>query len=130
MALYSSVPSVTSTTSPPGVLISSGRAKWLVMAWVSTASRRVRNPMSRFDSQTVLSHSIVVAPQMSLTSTWSAPCSRSMRATRASTWSGTRWSTGTAIPVPPASSTSSAVSSIVSGRFISDRCDRVVRPVT
>ena len=36
----------------------------------------------------------------------------------------------TAIPRPPASSTSAAVSSIVSGRFISDRWERVVRPVT
>src|SRR6185369_3888958 len=33
------------------------------------------------------------------------------------------------MPRPPAASTSAAVSSIVSGRFISDRCDRVVRPV-
>jgi hypothetical protein len=33
------------------------------------------------------------------------------------------------MPRPPALSTSAAVSSIVSGRFISDRCVRVVRPV-
>jgi hypothetical protein len=33
------------------------------------------------------------------------------------------------MPSPPASVTRSAVSSIVSGRFISDRCVRVVRPV-
>ena len=35
---------MTSTTSPPGCRISSGRAKWLVMAWVSTASRNVCRP--------------------------------------------------------------------------------------
>ena len=35
-----------------------------------------------------------------------------------------------AIPRPPAAPTSAAVSSIVSGRFISDRCDPLVRPVT
>ena len=34
------------------------------------------------------------------------------------------------MPRPPAASTSSAVSSIVSGRFISDRAARVLRPVT
>jgi hypothetical protein len=34
------------------------------------------------------------------------------------------------MPRPPASSTSAAVSSIVSGRSISDRSVRVVRPVT
>ncbi len=34
------------------------------------------------------------------------------------------------MPLPPTASTSSAVSSIVSGRFISDCCVRVVRPVT
>src|SRR3712207_4240365 len=33
------------------------------------------------------------------------------------------------MPVPPASVTSSAVSSIVSGRLYSDGCSRVVRPV-
>ncbi len=49
--------------------------------------------MSSDDSHTVLSHSIVVAPQMSLTSTCRAPCSASMRSTSAATSSGTRWST-------------------------------------
>src|SRR5215510_8305744 len=34
------------------------------------------------------------------------------------------------MPRPPARSTSAAVSSIVSGRFISERSERVVRPVT
>ncbi len=33
------------------------------------------------------------------------------------------------MPRPPASSTSAAVSSIVSGRFISDRSEPLVRPV-
>jgi hypothetical protein len=33
------------------------------------------------------------------------------------------------MPVPPASVTSPAVSSIVSGRFISERSSRVERPV-
>ena len=33
------------------------------------------------------------------------------------------------MPVPPAASTSSAVSSIVSGRSYSERCARVLRPV-
>ena len=60
VALYSSVPSVTSTTRPPGVSISSGSAKWLVIACVSTPSRSVCSPMSSDDSQTVLFHSIVV----------------------------------------------------------------------
>ena len=36
----------------------------------------------------------------------------------------------TAMPVPPAAVTSSAVSSIVSGRSYSERRSRVVRPVT
>jgi hypothetical protein len=30
--------------------MSSGSAKWLVMAWVSTAKCKVRNPTSREDS--------------------------------------------------------------------------------
>ena len=92
----------------------------------------MRRPTSRSDSQIVLSHCIDswVAPQMSLTSTCNAPCSASMRATSSTTSSATRWSTGTAMPVPPAASTSSAVSSIVSGRSISERRERVERPVT
>ena len=53
-----------------------------------------------------------------------------MRATSAATCSGSRWSVGTAMPVPPAAVTRSAVSSIVSGRSYSDRRSRVVRPVT
>ena len=52
-----------------------------------------------------------------------------MRRTSASTSPGSRWSTATAIPVPPAAVTSSAVSSIVSGRSYSDRRSRVLRPV-
>jgi hypothetical protein len=38
------ISSVTSTTSPPGALMSSVIAKWLVMACVSTAKRKVPNP--------------------------------------------------------------------------------------
>ena len=52
-----------------------------------------------------------------------------MRSTRPATCSGTRWSTATAMPSPPAAVTSSAVSSIVSGRSTSERCSRVLRPV-
>src|SRR5215213_7219074 len=57
-------------------------------------------------------------------------CSSSMRPTRVRTCSGSRWSTRTAMPRPPARSTSSAVSSIVSGRSYSERSSRVDRPVT
>ena len=42
---------------------------------------------------------------------------------------GSRWSTATAMPSPPAAVTSSAVSSIVSGRSTSERRSRVLRPV-
>jgi hypothetical protein len=42
--LYSAVPSVTSTTRPPGRRIISGSAKWLVMACVSIARRSVWSP--------------------------------------------------------------------------------------
>src|SRR4051812_3018007 len=66
---------------------------------------------------------------MSLTSTSSRPCSASMRSTRAATCAGSRWSTATAMPSPPASVTSSAVCSIVSGRSTSERRSRVLRPV-
>ena len=52
-----------------------------------------------------------------------------MRSTSAATCAGSRWSVGTAIPRPPAAVTSSAVSSIVSGRSISERRSRVLRPV-
>ena len=55
---------------------------------------------------------------MSLTRMSSRPCSARMRSTSCSTCSGTRWSTWTAIPLPPAAETSSAVSSMVSGRRI------------
>ena len=61
-------------------------------------------------------------PQMSFTSTSRRPsCSARMRSTSRSTSSGREWSTCTGIPRPPASSTSSAVSSIVSARFITER---------
>jgi hypothetical protein len=114
VVLYSSVPSVTSTTSPSGVLTSSGIAKWLVMACVSTASRRVRNQESNEESQTDLFHSIVVVPRCR-----SRECAgRSVRfvygSLNARTSSGARWSTCTAIHRPPTSSTREAVSSIVS----------------
>ncbi|MDQ0096250.1 hypothetical protein J2T21_004170 [Paeniglutamicibacter psychrophenolicus] len=68
-------------------------------------------------------------PQMSLTSRSSLPCSASMRATSAATASGSRWSTATAMPTPPAAVTSSAVRSMVSGRSYSLRAARVLRPV-
>ena len=109
--------------------MSSGNAKWLVMAWVSTARRSVRRPFSRSDSQTVLFHSIFVAPQMSFTRMWSPRCS--LRCGR---------------PAPDLFRNELVdldrdalaaglvdqvrVSSIVSGRFISDRSDPLVRPVT
>ena len=52
-----------------------------------------------------------------------------MRATRAATAPGSRWSTATAMPRPPAAVTSSAVSSMVSGRLYSLRAAAVLRPV-
>jgi hypothetical protein len=52
-----------------------------------------------------------------------------MRATSARTSSLTKWSTTTAMPVPPAAVMSSAVSSIVSARSTSERRPRVLRPV-
>src|SRR4051812_11552147 len=66
---------------------------------------------------------------MSLTRTSRRPCSASTRATRSATSPGSRWSTRTAMPVPPAAETRSAVSSIVSGRSYSERRVRVERPV-
>src|SRR5262245_27437915 len=64
--------------------MSSGIAKWLVMACVSTASRRVRKPVSRSDSHTDLFHSILVAPQILFTRMCRLPCSLSMRVSRMS----------------------------------------------
>src|SRR5262249_32512804 len=46
------------------------------------------------------------------------------------TWSGRVWSEGTAMPVPPALVTRSAVSSMGSGRARSERALRGVRPLT
>lgn len=66
---------------------------------------------------------------MSFTSPCSAPCSPPIHSISAHTCTATRWSTSTAIPCPPAASTSAAGSSIVSGRFISERAARVVCPV-
>ena len=66
---------------------------------------------------------------MSFTSTSSRPLSPSMRPTSASTCAGSRWSASTAMPLPPAAVTSSAVSSIVSGRSYSERRARVLRPL-
>ncbi|GDY52977.1 hypothetical protein SVIO_036000 [Streptomyces violaceusniger] len=55
---------------------------------------------------------------------------RSIRSTSARTRSGSRWSVGTAMPVPPAAVISSAVSSMVSvARPTSLTRSRVVRPV-
>jgi hypothetical protein len=52
-----------------------------------------------------------------------------MRRINAATSSGSEWSQRTATPLPPAAVTSSAVSSIVSGRFIGERPDLVERPL-
>jgi hypothetical protein len=102
------VPSVISTASPPGSRISSGSAKWLVIKCVSIARRRIRSPFSRSCSHTGVSHSNSSSPpQMSLTRT-SSPLSASIRCTSASTCAGSRWSTSTAIPLPPAAVTRSA----------------------
>ena len=79
------MPSVISTTSPPGRRVSSGSAKWLVTRWVSTARRSRRRPASRSCSHSGVSHSNSFSPpQMSLTSTSSRPWSESMRWTSAS----------------------------------------------
>ena len=107
------------------------RAWWLVMRWVSIASRSSRRPRPRSCSHTGLLHSNrCSAPQTSLTSTSSRPWSPSMRSARRATCAGSRWSTATAMPSPPAALTSSAVSSIVSGLSTSERRWRVLRPVT
>ena len=103
VALYSSVPSVTSTTRPPGVLMSSGSAKWLVMAWVSTAeAQRAQPDVQRRTPR----------PSCSTPSSWRPRCRSRGRAARPArprcgrparrTSSGTRWSTCTAMPRPPA----------------------------
>jgi hypothetical protein len=52
------------------------------------------------------------------------------RSTRAATAAGSSWSTTRAVPCPPAAASSSPVSSIVSGRPISERpVTRLLRPV-
>jgi hypothetical protein len=52
-----------------------------------------------------------------------------MRSISAATSSASAWSQRTATPSPPAAVTSSAVSSIVSGRSIGERAVRVERPL-
>ena len=90
----------------------------------------MRSPAERSCFQIGAFQSISFSPpHTSLTSTSSLPCSASMRATRAATASDSRWSTATAMPRPPASVTSSAVRSMVSGRSYSLRFCRVLRPV-
>jgi hypothetical protein len=94
-------------------------------------SVRERGGFPEAEGQSILcSDSMAQSNATNASRTCSAPCSSSIRVTSARTCSGTRWSTRTAMPRPPASSTRVAVSSIVSGRFISDRWDWVVRPVT
>src|SRR5262249_50080858 len=53
-----------------------------------------------------------------------------IRSTSAATCCGSVWSTLTGMPTPPRAVTRSAVSSMVSGRSISERPSRVLRPVT
>src|SRR5215217_4019108 len=67
---------------------------------------------------------------MSLTRTSRRPCSDSIRATRPATAAGSSWSTTRAVPCPPVAAMRSPVSSIVSGRPISDLpAARLLRPV-
>src|SRR6266571_3550437 len=126
-----SSPSVTSTTRPLPRRTSRGSTACSVIRWVSRPLRSARRPLSRSCSHSGF-HSIHWSPpQVSSTSTSSRPpCSPSIRRARASTSDATRWSQRTAMPWPPALVTSSAVSSIVSGRSSGLRECRVVRPVT
>ena len=83
-SLYSFVPSVTSTCSPPGRPTSSGSRRWAVIRWVSMPSRRIRRPSSRSCSQIGRFHVggwplSTSAPQMSLTRMSMAPWSSRMR---------------------------------------------------
>ena len=99
------VPSVISTTSPPGRRISSARAKWLVIRCVSIARRSIRSPLSRSCSQTGLFHSASCSPpQMSLTRTSSRPCSASIRCDERLDLRRIQMVDPTAIPSPPAAS--------------------------
>jgi hypothetical protein len=66
------------------------------------------------DSHTVLFHSILVKPKMSLTRMCSAPCSRSIRATSDATRRDEMIDSDRDT-APPGRSTSAAVSSIVPG---------------
>ena len=70
------------------------------------ASRRMRRPLSRSCSQIGVFHSAgpplsSSPPQMSLTSTSMWPWSSRIRSASVCTWPGSRWSTATAMPVPP-----------------------------
>ncbi len=134
VALCAAVPSVTSTTRPPGFSTSSGRRQCDVIRCVSMASRNKWRLSSRSSSQIGLSHISgpplrTSPPQMSFTSTSMCPKSCRIWAASRCTWVLSRWSVGTAMPWPPSPVTSSAVSSIVSGRSYSERAERVVRPV-
>ena len=77
-----------------------------------------------------LPHSVSESPpQMSFTKTSRRPCSSFTLWKSASTSSSTPWSTWTQMPVPPSAVTSSAVSSMVSGRLPVAGRPRTLRPV-
>ena len=102
----------------------------LVMMCVWTACRSIARPFSMESFQKGLPHSVSGSPpQMSFTKTSSRPCSSLTLWKSASTSSSTPWSTWTQMPVPPSAVTSSAVSSMVSGRLPVAGRPRTLRPV-
>ena len=115
--------------SPRRRAISSGAAKWL-----ATYAERV--PTSIMSSQFEIGVSQNGRPEVSsrgirnalLTSTSRRPASLRTRSKSASTCASSRWSQRTAMPRPPAASTSAAVAPIVPGSGASP--SRSVRPVT
>ena len=126
----STLPSPTSTTRPPVPSSISGIAKWLVIRCVSMPLRSTPRVASSGCSHTGLPHwTNGSPPQTSLTRMSSRPWSLRIRSTSARTSSASAWSQRTAMPSPPAAVTSSAVSSIVSGRSIGERPARVERPL-
>ena len=122
-ALYSAVPSVISTTSPPGLRISSGSAWWLVIRCVSSASRRSRRPVV----EVVLPHrrvpleEVLGAPDVVDEHVEAALLGVDALDERARPARGRGGRRRPRCPSPPAAVTSSAVSSIVSGRSTSER---------
>ena len=99
--------------------MSSGNACFDVMRWVSIAQPQQPEPVV----ERVLPHrrvplgEEVAAEDVVDQHVEAALLGVDPRDQRRRPVSGTRWSVGTAIPVPPAAVTSSAVSSIVSGRL-------------